>query len=215
MQNVKVKMVPEQMLRVVGLLGGVASGKSLVAGQLRALGAGTLDGDAAGHEVLRLPAVQQLARERWGDEIFGPDGHVRRPALAKIVFAATPEGRRELEYLEQITHPKIEALLRRDVERLSAEGFSVAVLDAPVMLKAGWDRLCDRIVFVDAPDVVRRRRARQRGWNQEDFMAREAAQEPLPIKRDRADTVIDNSGTPEATRTQVERLWQSLSASGE
>ena len=197
-------------LRVVGLLGGVASGKSLVARQLQALGAGAIDGDAAGHEVLRWPEIEQLARRRWGEEIFGPDGHIRRPALAQIVFASTADGRRELEYLEQITHPNIETLLRRDASRLAAEGFSVAVLDAPVMLKAGWDRLCDRIVFVDAPDEVRRQRALLRGWSQEDFMAREAAQEPLQIKRDRADTVIDNSGTPEATRSQVERLWQTL-----
>lgn len=197
-------------LRVVGLLGGVASGKSLVARQLCELGAGALDGDAAGHEVLRWSEVEQLARARWGDEIFGADGHIRRPALAAIVFAPTAEGRRELEYLEQITHPKIATLLRRDIERLAAKGYSVAVLDAPVMLKAGWDRFCDRIVFIDAPEEVRRRRAEERGWSQEDFMAREAAQEPLQKKRDRADAVIDNSGTPEATRNQVERFWQSL-----
>ena len=203
-------MAAKRTLRVVGLLGGVASGKSLVARQLGELGAGSLDGDAAGHEVLRVLEIEELARRRWGDEVFGPDGHVYRPALARIVFAPTPEGRRELEYLEQITHPKIETLLRRDAARLAAEGYSVAVLDAPVMLKAGWDRLCDRIVYVDVPEQVRRQRAQLRGWSQEDFMAREAAQEPLSVKRDRADTVIDNSSTPEATQKQVERLWRSL-----
>ncbi len=211
MQNAKVEMTHRiPALRVVGLLGGVASGKSLVARQLCELGAGPLDGDAAGHEVLRWPEVEQLALARWGDGIFEANGHIRRPALAAIVFAPTTEGRRELEYLEQITHPNIAKLLRRDIERLAAEGCSVAVLDAPVMLKAGWDRLCDRIVFIDAPDEVRQRRATERGWSQEDFMAREAAQEPLQTKRDRADAVIDNSGTPEATRNQVQRLWQSL-----
>ncbi len=211
MQNAKVNMMHRTPgLHVVGLLGGVASGKSLVARQLCELGAGALDGDAAGHEVLRWPEVEQRARARWGDGIFGADGHIHRPALAAIVFARTPQGRRELEYLEQITHPQIATLLRREIERLAAEGFSVAVLDAPVMLKAGWDRLCDRIVFVDVPDEVRRQRAKERGWSQEDFMAREAAQEPLQIKRDRADAVIDNSGSPAATRKQVERLWQSL-----
>lgn len=197
-------------MQIVGLLGGVASGKSLVARQLCELGAGLLDGDRAGHEVLQLPEIERLVRQYWGDAVFGDDGRVNRKALGKIVFAPPPEGPRQLQRLEQLTHPEIGVRLRRQADHLAREGRKVAVLDAPVMLKAGWDKFCDRIVFVDAPREVRLARAVGRGWNQEDFAAREAAQESLEVKRAHADTMIDNSGSPESTEAQVKRLWQSL-----
>lgn len=200
---------------ILGLLGGVASGKSLVAKQFVELGAGLLDGDRAGHEVLTWPEVKQAVRERFSERVFGADGQIDRRKLAEAVFRPSPEGRQDLIALEQITHPKIGDLLRRQAADLAQHGTRIAVLDAPVMLKAGWDKLCDKIVFIDTPRELRYERARQRGWSQEEFAAREAVQEPVHVKRDRAELVIDNSGTPEATRTQVERLWQSLASASE
>ena len=85
-----------------------------------------------------------------------------------------------------------------------------AALDAPLLLEAGWDRLCDTLVFVDAPRGLRLARARKRGWSEADFARREAAQQSLEAKRGRADLVVDNSGPLDATRAQVERLWHSL-----
>jgi dephospho-CoA kinase len=199
-------------MKIIGLLGGIASGKSVVAEQFCKLGAGLLDGDRAGHEVLLLPEVEQLVRERWGDPVFGPDGHVDRKALGRIVFEPSDRGRRELECLERITHPRIGDRLRQQAADLAAAGRSVAVLDAPVMLKAGWDTFCDHIVFVEAPEEVRRNRAAARGWRQEDIAAREAVQEPLAVKRHHADYVIDNSGSRERTLSQIERLWRIFSA---
>jgi dephospho-CoA kinase len=199
-------------MKIIGLLGGIASGKSLVARQFCELGAGLLDGDRAGHEVLRLPEVKQLVRERWGQSVFAADGEVDRKALGRIVFDASSEGRSELEYLEKITHSRIGRRLRQQTADLAAQGRAAAVLDAPVMLKAGWDAFCDHIVFVEAPEEVRRARALARGWSQEDIARRESVQEPLEVKRARAEFVIDNSGTPEQTRKQVERLWGSLAS---
>lgn len=194
--------------RIIGLLGGVASGKSLVAGYLAELGAGKLDADRAGHEVLKLPEVEAAIRTRWGDAVFGDDGRVVRSAVAKIVFAPTDEGRRELAFLESITHPRIGERLKAEAERLAAAGSRVLVLDAPVMLKAGWDALCDAIVFVDAPPNVRLQRALERGWTAAEFTAREQAQETPDVKRKRADFVVDNGGPAEATRAQVVDLWR-------
>jgi dephospho-CoA kinase len=197
-------------MRIIGLLGGIASGKSLVAEQLRQLGAALLDGDRAGHEVLRLTEVKECIRAHWGAGVFAADGEVDRKALGRIVFDPSPNGARELQYLESITHPRIGERLRRRAADLAAAGTTVAVLDAPVMLKAGWDAFCDHVVFIEAPQEVRCARALARGWRQEDFAARESAQEPLELKRARADFVIDNSGTPEETRAQVEALWRSV-----
>ena len=204
--------MPTLLMKIIGLLGGVASGKSLVAEQFCRLGAGLLDGDRAGHEVLRLTDVRQSIHQRWGNGVIGPDGEVDRKALGRVVFDPSPQGRQALEQLEAITHPRITERLRQQAAELAAAGRAVAVLDAPVMLKAGWDRFCDHIVFVDAPPETRLSRAAQRGWRQEDFAARESAQEPIAVKRARADLVIDNSGSPEQTREQVERLWRELTS---
>jgi dephospho-CoA kinase len=200
-------------MKIVGLLGGIASGKSLVAEQFCKLGAGLLDGDRAGHEVLRLPEVKQLVRDRWGPAVFTADGEVDRKVLGRIVFAPSPEGRRELEYLEKLTHPRIGDRLRQQAAELAAQQVTVAVLDAPVMLKAGWDAFCDHIVFIQAPQETRRARAVARGWSQEDIAARESVQEPLEVKRARADLVIDNSGSREQTLMQVQQLWSLLAKS--
>lgn len=197
-------------MHVIGVLGGVASGKSTVARQLAGLGAGLLDADRAGHEVLRLPQIEAAAGRRWGREVFGPDGHVDRRKLARIVFAASPDGPRQREYLEQLTHPEIGRLLEQQAEALANSGTTAVVLDAPLLLESGWDKLCSRLVFVDAPRAVRLLRAKTRGWSEEDFAAREGAQESLNNKRARADLVVDNSGSPEQILAQLERFWRCL-----
>lgn len=196
-------------LPVIGLIGGIASGKSLVAEQLTALGAAVVDGDRAGHEVLRLPDVKQALRARWGDDVFDADGEVIRANVARLVFADPPDGPRELAFLEQLTHPLIgELLARQAAEHATDRRVRAVVLDAPLMVEAGWVEQCDKVLFVDAPRAVRLERARQRGWSEEDFDAREGAQETLTVKRQFADVVIDNSGSPEATGAQLERFWR-------
>lgn len=197
-------------MKVIGLIGGVASGKSFVAQELARRGAVILDADRAGHEVLREPEVLGAARQRWGDAIFTPDGQIDRPRLAAIVFAPTPQGRADLDHLERLTHPRIGEKLQEQLRQARQAGVSVAVLDAPVLLKAGWDRFCDRMVFVDASRPARLQRARARGWTEAQFDAREAAQESLEYKAARANDRIDNSGSPEQTRAQVEQLWARL-----
>jgi len=197
-------------MRIIGILGGVASGKSTVARQLAKLGAGVLDADGAGHEVLRMPLVEAAARRRWGEEIFGPDGHIDRQRLARIVFADGLEAEEERRYLEQLTHPEIAKRIERQIDALAAAGAQAAILDAPLLIEAGWDGLCEKIVFVDAPREARLERAAARGWSEEKFAAREGVQESLDRKRARADVIIDASGPPERTLAQVERFWASL-----
>jgi dephospho-CoA kinase len=196
-------------MEVIGLLGGVASGKSLVARHFAQLGAGLLDADRAAHEVLRLPQVVAAADARWGLRVFAADGHVDRQRLAEVVFAEPPEGPRERKYLEQLTHPEVGRLLAGQAAAMAAAGIKAVVLDAPLLLEAGWKTLCDRLVFIDAPLPTRLARALARGWSEEQFSARQGAQESLQIKRRLSDVVIDNSGSEEQTRAQLQRLWQS------
>ncbi|MCE5267733.1 MAG: dephospho-CoA kinase [Planctomycetaceae bacterium] len=195
-------------MRIIGILGGVASGKSAVAQQFARLGAGVLDADRAGHEALRMPHVEAAARQRWGAEAFGADGRIDRGRLGRIVFGQ--EAEEERRYLEQLTHPEITRLLREQAEQMAAAGTSVAILDAPLLLEAGWGDLCEKTVFVDSPAGVRLERALARGWTKEEFAAREAAQESLQRKRQRADAIIDNSGSLQRTQAQIEQFWASL-----
>jgi len=198
-----------------GIVGGIASGKSLIADQLERLGAAVVRADELAHEVLKLEDVKTLARRRWGHAIFAGDGQIERRALGKIVFAAPPEGPRELKYLEQLTHPKIGQLMLAQIEQMSrSPGVPAIVLDVPLLFESGWNKVCDKTIFVDAPREVREARALARGWSREDFASREAAQESLDDKRRLADVTIDNSGSIESAQAQVERFWQaSLGAS--
>jgi dephospho-CoA kinase len=197
-------------MRIIGITGGVASGKSTVARQFGQLGAGVLDADQAGREALRLPHVEAAARRRWGEAVFAPEGRIDRTRMAGVVFAPGPEGREERKYLEQLTHPEIAGLVRRQAEALATAGVQIGVLDAPLLVEAGWDDWCEKTVFVEAPREERLRRAMARGWSKEDFAAREAAQESLDCKRAHADIIIDNAGPPERTQAQVEQFWAFL-----
>ena len=192
---------------LIGVVGGIASGKSLVSKRLVALGADLLDADRVGHDVLRESSVEQAIRDRWGDGVFDQNGEVDRRAVAEIVFA-DPQA---MAFLEELTHPRIEGRMREWIARAVREGrFGKLVLDAPLMFEAGWGQMCDIIVFVDSPRELRLQRACRRGWAEADFQSREAAQQTLETKRKRADVILDNSSTLEHLYSQVDRFWQSL-----
>ena len=197
-------------LQVLGVLGGIASGKTFVTGELARLGAAAIDADRIGHAVLREPEVREAVRRRWGDAVFS-DGEVDRAKLAAIVFGAGEQAREELAELEKLTHPRITERICDEIDQLDKAGEAPAVvLDAPVLLKAGWSEFCDRMIYVDAPREVRLARAVERGWSEDEFERREAAQESLQAKRRIADFVIDNSRSAESTRQAVAQFWRSL-----
>ncbi len=197
-------------MRILGIIGGIASGKSLVAQQFAALGAGVLDADRTGHAVLRLPHIEAAVRRRWGEAVFGPDGHIDRERLAQMIFAPGEKGGKDRKFLEQLTHPEIARRIWRQTGPMTAAGAPWVVLDAALLLETGWDQWCEKVVFVDAPEELRLQRAIARGWDKEGFKAREGVQESLERKRSRADVIIDNSGPPERTQAQVEQFWASL-----
>ena len=198
--------------RVVGLLGGVGSGKSTVAQILAELGADVIDADRLGHEVLQDPEVRRAISQRWGPQVCDPDGRIGRDRLGRAVFA-DPNDRSQLADLEAILHPRIAARMQEGLARVMAcPETKLVVLDAPVLLEAGWDEFCDVLVYVEAPEAVRLGRVVQaRGWDKEELNRRERMQKPLNLKKARADYEVDNSGSPEDCRHQVRRLFSDLS----
>lgn len=197
---------------IVGIVGGVASGKSLVTEQLRKFGAVIIDADRIGHKVLEKADVKTDLHKTWGAKVFDEHGLVCRKKLAACVFGTTKNVRSELEKLERITHPHISAHLQDCIANLKKEDkVDVVVLDAAIMFKTGWNNFCDKILFVKADDPVRMNRAQsQRDWSSTEFNTREASQTPIKEKLLRADAVIDNNGTIEQTCWQIKQFYESL-----
>lgn len=195
----------------VGLTGGIASGKSLVAGMLRDLGAAVVDADRIAREVVAPggPAYEEVVGA-FGPGIVRPDGTLDRPVLAARIFA-DPAARRRLNAL---THPHIRRRMAEEAARLAAASDApVIVFDIPLLLETtdGRDLGLDGIIVVFADDEVRVRRLMARdGLSEEAARGRLAAQMPLRDKVARAGWVIDNNGTPEDTRRQVKRVWAAL-----
>lgn len=184
---------------VVGLIGGIGAGKSVAARMLAERGATVIDADSVGHELLTDPAIRARVVERFGpgvldaeDGVRGLDAAISRRALGAIVFA-DPAALRDLE---AILHPAMRERFRREIDRVNREGRSrCVVLDAAVLLEAGWDDLCDLVVYVDAPRDERLRRvAAARGWTASMLEARERSQWPAERKRSRADWILCNDG---------------------
>jgi len=183
---------------VIGVLGGIASGKSEVARGLAGPDGVVVSADALAHEVLGDPEVRARVRERFGAGVFGPDGAVDRALLGARVFdpVGGPEARRALE---SWTHPRIRARILARLEAARAEGRPRIVLDVPLLLENdaehGFARACHLLVFVEVDPETRERRARERrGWPAGEVRRREAAQLPLDEKRALADFVIPNNG---------------------
>jgi dephospho-CoA kinase len=189
---------------VVGLIGGIGSGKSQVAAAFARHGARIIAGDQLAHAALRDPDVRARVAARWGEELLGADGEIDRRRLAAIVFADPAE----LKALEAITHPWIRQHIRAEMEAArQAPQVPLIVLDAAIMLEAGWHDVCDRLIFIDAPRAMRLERlARQRGWTEKEVEARERAQLPLTEKAVRADHVLENSTSLEHLNRQVDDL---------
>jgi dephospho-CoA kinase len=193
-------------MRVIGLTGGIASGKSTVARMLEQLGAVVLDADLLAREVVAPggPAYQALIYA-FGTAILNPDLTINREVLARIVFSDPAERKR----LEGITHPAIGRLAEERLAELAGKGYDVVFYMAPILIEAGVTSRVDEIwvVYVDAPTQLRRLMARDRS-NREDALRRISAQMPMDEKRKFGDVVIDNSGTPEETERQVREIWE-------
>jgi dephospho-CoA kinase len=201
---------------VVGLIGGIGSGKSVAASTLAELGAFVLDADAIGHVLLDQSPCRDRVLERFGEEVLEPFGEfgvrraIDRKALGAIVFNS-PGALRDLE---SILHPAMRKTFERAISRESRRGkVPLVVLDAAILYEAGWDTLCDSVVFVDAsPETRLARLESSRGWSPEGLAAREKVQGPLEEKRRQADHLLPNDGSPDQFQSEIKALWPRLLA---
>ncbi len=194
---------------VIGLVGGIGSGKSTAAAILAELGAEVINADLIGHEVYEpgKPGFDAIVAE-FGTEVVGPDGRIDRKRLGGIVFSDSVK----LERLNAIVHPLIRAEIERRIARARKEGrVRAVVVEAAILLEAGWRSLVDQVWVISAKreDVVQRL-ATQRGMPEAAAEARIAKQMSDAERRALADVVIENEGSIDDLRARLVGLWQTL-----
>jgi dephospho-CoA kinase len=194
---------------LVGLTGGIATGKSTVTAMLASPSVRVVDADALAREVVEpgTPALAQIVAE-FGREVLQAEGRLDRARLGEIVFPDPVKRKR----LEAITHPAIRARFEKiiaDLERAGWDG--ILIWDAALLVESGGNKKMDRLVVVttDAATQLRRLVARD-GVSEEAARARTASQMPLAVKARYADYVIDNSGTPQQTEARVREVYRAL-----
>jgi len=193
---------------VIGLVGGVGSGKSTVAAELGRLGCAVIDADRIAHAMLTRDDVRQEVRRRWGSDAFDPDGQVDRDALGAIAFSDPAS----LARLSAILHPLIRQAGQEQLARCLARAEAPAVvIDAPLLIEAGWDTLCTHLVFVESSPVDRARRVRlERGWDKAKWQVRESSQKTLDTKAGMCDYILSNTSSVSHLLDQIHGLLEKI-----
>lgn len=194
-------------MRLLGLTGGIASGKSTVSGFLRELGAAVLDADEIAREVVEpgTPALEDIARRFPG--VLGPDGRLDRTRLGERIFQSS----QERTALNAIVHPRIQQAVLEKTQALAEQGVSLVIYDAPLLIENRLHEALDGVILVEIPPELQIARLMARNaLTRAQAEERLAAQMPLAEKRRHATWIIDNSGDVAKTREQVEALWRSI-----
>ena len=200
---------------VIGLSGGIASGKSAAARLLAGPEGVVIDADRLAHEALASGEVRALVLEHFGPGVFNAESELDRAALARVVF----EDPAQRALLEGWIHPRVRVIMEQRLAESRAQGVPRIVLDVPLLFENDDQhqllRQCDVLVFVDADTATRTERVeRTRGWQRDELSRRESCQLPLDEKRERSDHVLANDGDLEHLEAAVARLNESLGGRG-
>lgn len=199
-----------RVMKVIGLTGGIGSGKSQFAKYLADCGAVVINADKLGHQILKpgSDACKEITAA-FGKEIITPEGEVDRSRLAEVVF----NDRDALQQLNRITHPKILQVVRARLEEERQKGTVVVVIEAPLLIEAGWRTAIDEVWVVTASESTILKRLKKRGGLTESQMrARIHAQISDAERLKHADTVINNDGSADELKATARRLWDKMTA---
>ena len=198
---------PAKRKPVIGLMGGIGSGKSLVARHLARLGCAVIDADALARDALARPEVARILARWWPEAACPPDGRIDRRKVAERVFGVG--GEEALHRLEALIHPHVHADRASLHRRYAADPQVRAIVeDCPLLLEAGLDKQCDAVIFVDAPRQVRLARlAVSRGWSDQDLALREKSQASLDRKAARADYIVVNDASEDECFSRIRGVF--------
>lgn len=190
---------------VIGLTGGIGTGKSEAARILQGLGAVIINADQVGHEAYTPHSeTWREVVKAFGEVILQPNGEIDRRKLGGIVFS-DPE---QLARLNSIMHPRMAKMVAERIKELAERGVSVVVVEAAILFEAGWDSLVDEVWSTDSPEelVIQRLQARN-GMSEEEARKRFGVQMPAEERRQRSDVVLDNSGEVSDLERTIQSLW--------
>ena len=191
---------------IIGITGGICSGKNLVCSFFKENGAHIFDADIIAKEICQpeKPAWNKIINI-FGDNILNPDKTLNTKKLANIVFNDS----NKLKELESVIHPEVKSLILERISGLKAE--SIAVINAPLLLEANFDEFTDKIIVVSCDEKTQIERCKHRdGLNVIDIKTRMARQIPLAEKVKKADFIINNNGSENETRRQFEEIWKTI-----
>ena len=186
---------------IIGLTGGIGAGKSFIAQQLASAGCMVISSDEIIRQAYKDSIIKQTLKKWWGTMIFSPDGEVDRAAVARKVFSRQEDRKK----LEQLLHPYANQVRERMMQQAGEDpNIKAFVWDTPLLIETGLNRLCDKVVFVDAPREDRLARVKEgRNWSEQDLTERENLQLPLDKKREISDYCISNTADADYARGQV------------
>ena len=194
-------------MKVIGLTGGIGSGKSTVAKYLAELGAVIIDADRIGHEVLESDSkARQQVVSAFGQQILTPDGQIDRKKLGRVVF----KSHKALSRLNLIMHPRIYQAVKSRLENYRQQGADVVVIEAPLLIEASWATLVDEVWVTTAPQATVLKRLEKMGLSHNEAMSRIRSQLPARERVKLADVVINTDCSPDELKAKVGKLWQGL-----
>ncbi|MDP8217264.1 MAG: dephospho-CoA kinase [Candidatus Theseobacter exili] len=192
---------------VLGLTGGIASGKSLARQFLREFGANVIDADSLAHSVLEDSLIKNCIRNLFGKEVFTSEGAVDRNKLGSIVF----QKHHKLQSLENIVHPQIRKMISEIIQNYRKNDTnSVMVIEVPLLFETSMENLFDEIILITSDSNIRIKRSLSSGLSEQDIIQRMSYQISPDKAKTSADYIIENNGSSEELKTKIYKLWQKL-----
>ena len=196
---------------IIGILGGIGSGKSTVAAEFAKLGCKVIDADKIAHELLDEPAVKEKVVGLFGRSILNPEGKIDREKLAEVVFADADK----LSLINEIIHPLVLQRARELIKQYDCQNqVKAIVLDMPLLVEVGWDKRCDKLIFVDCEQKLRLDRAKKLGFDKNQVKIRENFQISLDNKANLADNTIENNSDFSVLAKQVVNIFSYIMYNG-
>ncbi len=193
---------------VIGILGGIGSGKSTTATEFEKLGCGLIDADKIAHQLLDEPDIKKKVIEAFGSSILDTDNKIGRKKLADIVFA----DRDKLKQLNNIIHPAVLARAEELIEQFNSQPETKAiVLDMPLLVEVGWEKRCEKLIFIDCKEQIRAERSKKTHlFDENKLKIRENLQISLDKKQGIAENTIDNNSELSALKKQVAEIFSNI-----
>ena len=195
----------KQRIKVIGITGGIASGKSTIAAMLESLGADLIDADKICHELINTKEIALEITKRWGSHLQDNHGRIKRDALAEIVFSQE----KEISALNSIIHPKAIKQIKSEIAKFHSDVATEAiVLDAALLVESNLVDICDIVLFVESDeDRCKERVQSSRKWPLDEIEKREKFQGLLQQKRGISDVIINNNNSKKDTLNQIKDFW--------